>query len=57
MAVGAEDGKVYLYAVDGNSLNRVGALDKNRTTVTSLAFAKGGKDWLAVGEQSGKIIV
>lgn len=56
VAVGSEDGKVYLYASDGKSFNQTTVLEKNRSSVTTMRFTSDGK-LLAVGEQSGKILV
>jgi WD40 repeat protein len=56
VAVGAEDGKVYLYKHTSGSLTEAGVLSNNRSAVTALAFDSAAT-LLAAGESSGKIQV
>jgi WD40 repeat protein len=56
VAVGAEDGKVYLYKHNSGSLTEAGVLSNNRSAVTALAFDSAAT-LLAAGESSGKIQV
>ncbi|GAC94402.1 hypothetical protein PHSY_001973 [Pseudozyma hubeiensis SY62] len=56
VAVGAEDGKVYLYTHSSGSLKETATLTNNRSAVTALAFDP-QLSLLAAGESSGKIQV
>ncbi|KAJ9480358.1 Actin-interacting protein 1 [Pseudozyma hubeiensis] len=56
VAVGAEDGKVYLYTHTSGSLKETATLTNNRSAVTALAFDP-QLSLLAAGESSGKIQV
>ena len=56
VAVGAEDGQVYLYTLASGSLQETATLTNNRSAVTALAFDT-QLSLLAAGESSGKIQV
>ncbi|SNX85387.1 probable actin interacting protein 1 [Melanopsichium pennsylvanicum] len=56
VAVGAEDGKVYLYTHTCGTLSEYGILTNNRSAVTALGFDS-QLSLLAAGESNGKIQV
>lgn len=51
-----QDGKAYLFSASSLKAHSVPALDKNRGTVTAVAFSPDGS-LLAAGDSGGKIIV
>lgn len=55
-AIGAADGKVYLYEASSNVLRSLTTLSKNISSVTCIAIS-GDESLMAVGEQNGKIMV
>ena len=56
VAVGAEDGKLYIYASSGSTLDLKSTLTANRSAVSALAFSPDGA-LLAAGEASGKVLL
>lgn len=51
-----QDSKVYLYSASGLKAHSVSILDKNRASITALAFSPDGS-LLAAGDSNGKIQV
>ena len=56
VAVGAEDGKLYIYSSSGTTLDLKSTVTANRSAVSALAYSPDGA-LLAVGEASGKILL
>jgi len=56
VAVGAEDGKLYIYSSFGSTLDLKSTVTANRSAVSALAYSPDGA-LLAVGEASGKILL
>ncbi|BBN03720.1 WD repeat-containing protein 1 (actin-interacting protein 1) [Marchantia polymorpha subsp. ruderalis] len=55
-AVGGEDGKVYIYSVQGDTLSEENVLEKHRVPVTTVRFSPDGT-MVASGDQSREAVV
>ena len=56
VAVGAEDGKLYIYESSGSALDFKSTVSANRSAVSALAYSPDGS-LLAAGEASGKVLL
>ncbi|KAH9440827.1 hypothetical protein MJO29_004716 [Puccinia striiformis f. sp. tritici] len=55
-AIGATDGKVYIYETTSKTLKKLKTLTNNTSTITSISINHDQK-YIAVGEQNGKIMI